>query len=275
MSRLQTLGLACGVAIGMCGSAQAGYTLLDNFNGYATGQTTVVTGNTWHAEFSNPDGTNHTGNSNIIDGGNGGNALQAKGGAAWRGAERDLTGTDAAVLVNETQTFFWQVKVDYYGDTGIGDWVYDFMMGLSPSVDNIDTNNAWQDFSVMPYINNAPNSPYINANGPGTFWAPMQRNVWTNVWVVINNDEFDPTFDLYYSTGADAPVLVIQDADWRNFAAGMDLNAIGFMAAGWEFSEYLIDNIYYADGVDLSYPVPSPGTLALIGLSGLVARRRR
>ena len=56
---------------------------------------------------------------------------------------------------------------------------------------------------------------------------------------------------------------------------GAALNAIGFMAAGADGTEYLIDNIYFADGVDLSNPVPAPGSIALLGLAGALAHRRR
>jgi hypothetical protein len=264
------------IAVASCcvSTANAAWDLLDDFDGYSTGQTTVVTGGVWHAEFSDPAGDPnvHTGNSSIVAS-DMGNSLQALGGAAWRGAERDLTGTDAAVLVDEIQTYFWQVNVS--SDHVTTDWVYDYMMGLSPSVDDIDITDAWQDFSVMPYINNAPDSPFINANGPGTYWAPMSPEVWTNVWLVIDNDAVDPTFDVYYSTGSAAAALVVADADWRNFAAGVDLNAIGFMAAGWDQTEYLIDNIYYAAGEDVTNPIPEPASLILIALGGLALLRRR
>jgi autotransporter-associated beta strand protein len=244
------------LAVGVWGNAQthAAWVLLDNFDSYSTGQTTVVTGGVWHAEFSDPvgDPNDHTGNSAIVAS-DMGNSLQAIGGTAWRGAERDLTGTGAAVVVDEVQTYFWQVQV--HSDQVTTEWVYDFMMGLAPSIDSIDITDAWQDFSVMPYINNAPDTPYINADGPGTFWALMSPDVWTNVWVVIDNDAVDPTFDLYYSTGFDAPVLVIAGANWRNHAANLDLNAIGFMAAGWDQTDYLIDNIYYTVGEDTTNPL--------------------
>ena len=158
--------------------------------------------------------------------------------------------------MDETQTYFWQVKASWSGGSTT-DWVYDFMMGLSPDVSNIDQYNAYQDFSVMPFINNAPDTPYINAEGPGTWWAPMNPDEWYNVWVVVDNDATDPTFDLYYSVESDPnnPVLVVADANWRNFSAGLDLNAIGFMAAGYDGSSFLIDNIYYIPGASTDNPL--------------------
>lgn len=243
------------------------FTLLDDFDSYNNStdtKTTVATGGVWSAEFIG------TANSNIVDSDQG-QSLQTLGGAAWRGAERDLTGTDAAVLVGETKTYFWQVKATSTGGA------YDFMMGLSQSVANIDSVNAYQDFNVMPFINNGATTPYINAEAPTTpWWAAMSTGVWYNVWVVVDNDATTPTYDLYYSTGAGAPVLVAANANWRNTGAmpvGNALNAIGFMAAGGVGSTLLVDNIYYAPGEELQNPldfigaplVPSAGTLNVGG----------
>ena len=180
-------------------------------------------------------------------------------------AERNLTGTSAAVRVGETQTYFWQVKSTWNGDPGETNWVYDFMMGLSPSVSNIDSTDAWQDFSVMPFINNAPTTPFINAEAPTTpWWAPMNPDDWYNVWVVIDNSTVDPTFDVYYSLESDPDnaVLVVGDANWRNFAPGQDLSAIGFMAAGQAGSEFLVDNIYYISGASTANPLGQTSTLS-------------
>lgn len=238
----------------------SGHVLLDDFESYGTGATTNATGGAWSAEFD------ETANSNIViaDAGHG-RALQTMGGAAWRGAERNLAGSDAAVRVDETKTYFWQVKPSYSGPR-TSNWVYDFMMGLSPGVSSIDSVDAWQDFAVMPFINNAPNTPYINAEGPvEPWWGPINRDQWHNVWVVIDNDQNDPSFDLYFSTEADPdnPILVVANANWRNFAPGVDLNAIGFMAAGAAGSEFLVDNIYYITGESTDNPLGQ--TAELVG----------
>ena len=236
----------------------SGHVLLDDFNGYSAGATTAATGGVWNAEFVG------TANSNIIDADPGhGQALQTLGGAAWQGAERSLSGTDAAVRVGETKTFFWQIKPSYTSD-GPG-WDYDFMMGLSPDVSNINDINAWSDFAVMPFINNEATTPYINALAPGTYWAPMNPNEWYNVWVVVNNGGTNPTYDLYYSTGAGDAVLVAADANWRGseggIGPGVDLNAIGFMAAGNAGTAFLVDNIYYILGESTANPLNQTPTL--------------
>ncbi|WP_145249471.1 cupredoxin domain-containing protein [Aeoliella mucimassa] len=251
-------------------TASAAFLLLDDFDSYdnsADTRTSLATGGVWMSEFDDGVG-GITSNSNVLATDKG-QSLVTKGGAAWRGADRDLTGTDAAIAVGETKTYFWQVQAT---STGGG---FDFMMGLSPSVDNIDITNAWQDFNVMPFVNNAADTPFINADGPDAeWWAPMNPDEWYNVWVVVNNDATSPSYDLYYSAGSDAPTLVSNDAYWRNtdlLPAGQALNAMGFMAAGGEGSTLMIDNIYYAAGSDLSNPVgvPEPSTLALCSLFGM------
>lgn len=239
------------LAVPLVAPAAAQWTLLDDFDAYSTGPTTTATGGAWTSVW---DGT---ANSNIVVTDKG-QSLETLGGAAWRGAERDLTGTAAAVAVGETRTYFWQLRPSYTQD-GSG-WDYDFMMGLSPDVANIDDSNAWQDFSVMPFVNNEATTPFINAEAPGTYWAPLAPDVWFNVWVVIDNDASTPGYDCYVSTGNNAPVLVNVDgaANWRNFAAGVPLNAIGFMAAGNAGSIVTVDNIYHAPGVELTSPIVLP-----------------
>lgn len=247
---------------GLPSAVQLGGTL-DNFDQYDTSQstqTTAATGGVWSGEFL------ETANSQITDlGGAHGQVLETRGGAPWRGAERDLTGTDAAVLVGETQTYFWQVRAtDFGGTSGTASGnFYDFMMGLSPDVSNIDQTNAWQDFQVMPFVNRgadtntAPdNAPFLQDNSLND--QQLAEDQWFNVWVVVNNDATTPTYDLYYSPEGGSATLIasgstfINDGNTGGF--NQDLNAIGFMAAGADGSRLYIDNIHTIGGTVTSDP---------------------
>lgn len=234
---------------------------LDTFNQYNTSQstqTTAATGGVWSAEFLD------TANSQITDlGGAHGQVLETRGGAPWRGAERDLTGTDAAVLVGETQTYFWQIRATNDGGTrpASGNF-YDVMMGLSPDVSNIDQTNAWQDFQVMPFINRGssgttpPNTPFVQNNTGGE--QALAEDQWFNVWVVVNNDATTPTYDLYYSPEGGTATLIAAGGAFTNDGNtggfGQDLNAIGFMAAGVDGTVLYVDNIHTIGGTVTSDP---------------------
>lgn len=255
------------------GAEAASWNLIDNFNSYPLGQTTTATGGVWTAVFSG------TANSNIVSDTQG-NALQTKGGAAWRGATAPLSQWSATLASGSTGTFFWQYKAL---QTATG--TFDVMMGLTPSTSNVDTNNAWQDFNVMPFVAGASGGPNMSAANSGgtstTLVSPVTLDTWYNIWVVVNNDATSPTYDVYTSTGTDNGTLALSNAQWRNspspIAVGQSINAIGFMAAGGAGSELLVDNVYWATGIETTNPVPEPAALLLIGLGagGLFAVRHR
>lgn len=228
-------------------SARAAWTLLDNFDGYATGATSAATTNSWSGVFVG------TGNANIIASDQG-KSLQTKGGAAWRGNEKNITGT-AGVPVNALKTIFFQFKPISTGGS------FDVMMGLAPSVSNIDENNAWQDFSVMPFFAGGAcgvadlKATRISPAADVELITNPACGVWYNVWLVVSNNAVAPYYEVWTSTGTNAGTLALANAAFRNLPINQALNAIGFMAAGGAGSEVLHDNIYYTDGKDTSNPL--------------------
>lgn len=161
------------------------------------------------------------------------------------------------------------------------------MMGLTPSTSNVDTNNAWQDFNVMPFVAGAAGGPNMNATNSGgsasTLVSPVTLDAWYNIWVVVDNDSVAPSYDIYTSTGTNNGSLALENARWVNspspIAVGQSLDAIGFMAGGQAGSELLVDNIYWATGTETTNPmvVPEPAAVLLLGLGagGLFAGRLR
>ncbi len=243
--------------IGGDGLIANNFVLLDDFNSYGTGDTSTATGGVWQGEaVGNP-------NSNIVTTTKGNSLESFGGGPGWQGAERDLTGSGGEVAVGETKTYFWQVLAEDASGTNTGAnqlGFFDVMQGLTPDVSNIDTTNAWQDFQVMPFINNAATTPFMNNNN-GNF-AAMTPGQWYDVWVVINNDATTPSYDLYMAEEGENPVLIgtspfVNDGTTGGF--NQDLNAIGFMATANADARVLHDNIYYSIGETTSNPLAGSG----------------
>ena len=220
------------------------FSLLDDFDGYAPGPTTVATGGEWSGVFTG------TGNSNIISS-DGGLGLQTKGGAAWRGGEADISLRNAGIGMGEISTVFYRMKA-------LGTGFFDIMTGLSPEVSNIDEINAWQDFAVMPFVNGTAGSnlayKMTDAGLPGDVIFTMNTNVWYNVWLVINNST--QTYSVYWSTGTRDGTFGGTAATYRNGFTNAALNALGFMAGGDPTTSLLVDDIFVADGVQTQNPIP-------------------
>ncbi|QDU57984.1 hypothetical protein Pan181_42090 [Aeoliella mucimassa] len=227
--------------------------LLENFDSYDNSSSTAtatVTGGVWASVF---DGT---ANSNVVDSTKG-QSLETKGGAAWRGAVADLNSNwSAGTAVGETSTYFFQFNPTTTGGS------FDVMMGLAPEVSSVDQNNAWQDFNVMPFFAGAADGTAdLKATGPDgdeNLITDATLGTWYNVWYVVHNDATNPYYEVWTSTGNAAGNVAINDAVWRNttpLPVGQALNAIGFMAAGGEGSNMLVDNIWYAEGIRTDNPL--------------------
>lgn len=252
-------------------SAQAAWSLLDNFDSYSAGPTTTATGGSWTSVFDGTGNSNVVASDKVL-------SLETKGGAAWRGAKKDITGT-AGIAAGTTGTIFFQFKPSSAGGA------FDVMMGLSPSISTIDDSNAWQDFNVMPFFAGAGDGTAdlkvtTPADGDINLITDATLDVWYNVWLVVDNDLTAPSFDVFTSTGTAAGSFAGTGAYVNTGGAGLgigqDLNAIGFMAAGGADSAVLHDNIYYTSGVDTTNPVPEPSVAILggLGILGLLRRRR-
>jgi autotransporter-associated beta strand protein len=242
--------------------------LIDNFDSYNnTSIKTIgshaggdVTGGKWIGVF------NGTGAATIEDDATlaapGDNVLQAYGvnsfGAAdWRGAVTDLAasyGNDFTFKDNTQSTLFFQFKAI----PGTGN--YDTMFGLTNSPANVDNNNAWQDFAVMPYLSGGGiGSADLRAEVAGGATATAISNVagdtWYNVWLVMNSSA--NTYDIYTSTGTGDGTLAVSGAVFRNGLGLADLAAFGVTQR--EGGHIQIDNLYRFDGQNVGNPLVAGG----------------
>ncbi len=235
--------------------------LLDDFSAYPTGATTTATGGLWNGEFVG------TGNSNIIsDGGN--RVLETRGGAAWRGGKADLEENwNAGIGADETATIFFQMKA-------AGGGSYDVMTGLTPGVSNIDINNAWQDFAVMPFVAGTAGSSLAyrmtDAGLPGDVIFNMTAGTWYNVWLVVDNAA--ESYSVHWSTGTSDGNPGGTATIYRNGFTDTVLEAFGVMAAADASSSLLVDNLAFSPGVNTRHPLgpeppmtPTAGTLEVSG----------
>ncbi len=231
--------------------------LIDNFDGYNNASNVNlgahgngdVTGGVWDGVF---DGTN---NGQIVDNTNpADNALVAfgvpgQGGGGWRGAVTNLStnfAQDFSLGDGDTATYFFRVMNE-------GNAYADTMIGLTEQPSNIDINDAWQDFSVMPFVVGNPGSAELRANG--TTVAALTDGQWQNVWVVVDNA--GKTFDIYTSTGNSDGSLALSDLPFSVQASPADLAAWGIAAR--EDGRVRIDDLYLLPGESTSNPLAGSG----------------
>lgn len=248
--------------------------LIDNFDSYNNASIKTigshtsgdVTGGKWTGVF------NGTGAATIEDDSTptspGDNVLQAYGvnsfGAAdWRGAVTNLAAnydTDFTFRDNTENTLFFQFKAI----PGTGN--YDTMFGLTNSTANVDNNNAWQDFAVMPYLSGggvgaADLRAEVAGGATATAISNIAGNTWYNVWLVVNGST--NTYDIYTSTSSDDGSLAVTGAVFRNGLGLADLAAFGI--AQREGGHVQIDNLYRLDGRNVSNPLVAGGGFQFAG----------
>ncbi|MBP8606430.1 MAG: PEP-CTERM sorting domain-containing protein [Phycisphaerae bacterium] len=147
----------------------------------------------------------------------------------------------------------------------------DGSFGLS----DIAAPSTWGDFEAqVALINGALNARNAGSIVPlGMSFTP---GLWYNVWMVIDNST--DTYDVYATAGGNATGLapLADNFVFRNSAAGPAANdLITFLTLAntrANAQPFRIDDIYITPGVNLA--VPEPATLLLLGLGGLVLRKR-
>ncbi len=247
------------LALGLAAGSQAAWTLIDDFESYDNSSNTALAdGITYDSGIGHdvwagiPEGTP---NAHVYDDSIPGGQSLAVYGGSWRGAETDLKNnfsSDFSLADGETATYFFQFMTE--GDS------YDCMLGLVENTNTVDESNAWQDYSVMPFIAGGQ----FKAHGENTgdmVIGSINTGQWYNVWLVVDNNA--KQFDVYWSTGTTNSTPALSGLTFGRVTAPVNLEA--FAISQNQSSTVHIDNLYMTSGVDTTFPstdiviVPPPG----------------
>jgi hypothetical protein len=158
-------------------------------------------------------------------------------------------------------------------------------IGLSDQAAPTDANN-FASFEPQFRMNYNAGAPRFDVRNGGTWvnlTVPTAITVgqWYNVWIVANTTA--DTWDCYINTGtANATAgdlkmsgIAFRDATDHNTALTTLLVYSGAIAGGTLAAS--VDNFYESSGIDWVYPIPEPGTLAMLalGLGSLLVLRKR
>jgi hypothetical protein len=258
-------------------AAPAAWVLVDNFDSYDNANIKTigaaaagdVTAGVWDGVFDGTtasiienDAAPDSPSDNVLQT----NGIPGQGVNGWRGATTNLAANfdnDFTLANNTINTLFYQFKAV----SGTGN--YDTMFGLSDSQANVNNNNSWQDFAVMPFLAGggvgAADFQASTATATGVAIANIAGDTWYNVWLVVDTNT--NLYDVYTSTGTDAGVLGVADAVFRNGLGTNALAAFGF--AQQQGGVVQIDNIYISQGELTSNPlaIPEPTSVLLVALA--------
>ncbi len=236
------------MAMGICLSSYAAWTRIDDFDGYDNASSTLLSdGITYSAGIGADVWTgipSGTGNAHIYDDKVTGDQSMAAYGTGWRGAETDLKNnlaSDFSLADGATATYFFQFMTD--SDS------YDCMFGLAESTASVDENNAWADYSVMPFIASGQLQAFGD-NGTGGPITSVATGQWYNVWLVVDNSA--KTYDVYWSSGTTNATLGLSNVQFGRVTAPVNLEAFAFSQNLG--STVHVDNLYRTPDADTSFP---------------------
>ena len=244
--------------------------LVDNFNSYATGPVNTAANPPW------TEGSNGPASATIA--GSGGNnylvaatttlAGTAKTNAVWRGVTATPNADTATTLflrfraetstANSSFGLTDMVTPSAYMTGGFGEYANQMRVSVQGGVLGFDVRNG---------------------TGFNAARAAINVGEWYNVWAVINNST--DKYDVYMTAGLEDAITgtILYQQLGQGFRKTSTADLVTFMAmtqsgtAGGNGLPLDIDNIYLTPGTVLS--IPEPATMILLGLGGLVLRRRK
>jgi hypothetical protein len=244
-------------------------TLVDNFNSYATGPVNTAAKPPW------TEGWNIGGAASTIAGSGGNNYLVsavtvnvAQTGAVWRGVTAIPNADTATTLflrfraetstANSSFGLTDMAPPTGYLTGGFGDYANQMRVSVQTGVLGFDVRNG-TGFNATRYAINV--------------------GQWYNVWAVVNNST--DKYDVYMTTGLDdaitGTILYQQTVQGFRKTSTNPLGTFLAMTQGGTVNNGLpldLDDIYLTPGSHLEM-IPEPATMILLGLGGLVLRRRK
>ena len=278
VAKLSILPLAVALML-IASSAQAQWTLLDNFEGLAVGD--AIEGSSGPGATWTGNGTS-TGTAEIDPSDPSNLALRISGAPSSEVLRAEFSAQGNSIVAGATGTLFFRFRTPVAAVGGL-----DHVFGLTdnPTITNFNFKSGLR-YTVPAGVNNLDLRDGINPGYESV--ASLADNTWYSLWMVSTNTN-PGTFETYLQSNTDSnfatQTLLTSGGDPFDYRINgiTDITNAYFRSSnntgGVEGNDLYFDDIYInSSAVDLSDPlaVPEPtGVVVLLAGMGMVFARRR